>query len=101
MKIHSIGIHADNQHLIDIWPGKYTRTHERAEELQEQTLKRESDLSHALECIRAERDELLAALDKIANREWQDETISWRSEAIDMQDEALAAIAKVEGRQIT
>jgi chromosome segregation ATPase len=55
----------DNQHLIDIWPGKYTRTHERAEELLEQTLKRESDLSHALECIRAQRDELRESRNKL------------------------------------
>jgi hypothetical protein len=44
-----------------------------------------------------ERDELLAVLNRMANREWQDETISWRSEAIDMQDEARDAIAKIEG----
>ena len=47
----------------------------------------------------AQRDEFLAALRKLAEREWKDESISWRSEAIEMQDEARQAIANAERGQ--
>jgi hypothetical protein len=56
---------------------------------------RDQLIDYALRLLE-ERDELLAALRKLADRQWQDETISWRSEAIDMQDTAQAAIAKAE-----
>jgi len=46
--------------------------------------------------VLAQRDELLAVVTKIAEREWSDETVSWRKEAIEMQDEARAAIANAE-----
>jgi len=47
----------------------------------------------------AHAERLAEALRKIAEREWQGEEKSWRTEAIEMQDEAREALAACEGAQ--